>query len=178
MQRSGGSLFALVETLFDIVRLRKGPDAIPYSTVLFAIIVAMWLLAGVIMTLMMAELDARDFIIGTVTGLAGLLCYTAIVVLAGYRARLLQAIMALLGCGALISLVFVVGTLVLGPFLSDNLVNFVMSLVLLWTVPVEGHIIASTIERHWYVGVVAAMAIFIFQLFLYSAMDPSTISPA
>lgn len=172
------ALYALVETLFDIVRLRKGPDAIPYSTALFAIIVAIWLLAGMIMTLMMADLDARDFIIGTVTGLAGLLCYSVIVVLAGHRARLLQAIMALLGCGALISLFFVAGTLVLSPFLSDNIVNFVVSLVLLWTVPVEGHIIAKTIERHWYVGVVAAMAVFIFQLFLYSAMDPSTIPAA
>jgi len=171
-------VFALFETLFDIIRLRKGPDAIPHSTVLLAIIVALWLLAGLIMTLMTEELDSRDFIIGTVTGVAGLMCYTAIVVLSGKSARLMQAIMAFLGCGALISLMFVVCNVLLSPFLGDNIVNLIVTLILLWTVPVEGHIISRTIDRHWYVGVAVAMGIFVFQLLLYSVMDPATTKPA
>lgn len=170
-------MLALLETLFDIIRLRKGPDALPHSSVLFAFIVAMWLIAGLVTTLFTAELDAKDFVIGTITGIAGLLCYTAIVVLAGKQARLLQTLMALLGCGALISLVFLAGNALLTPFLDENIVNVVVSLVLLWTVPVEGHIIARAIERHWYVGVIAAMAIFMFQLILYSAMDPAAVPP-
>lgn len=170
-------MLALLETLFDIIRLRKGPDAIPHSTVLFVAIVALWLFAGLIMTLLTAELDERDFVLGTITGIAGLLCYTAIVVLSGKRARLMQTVMALLGCGALLSLMFVAGNAFLTPFLSENISNLIVTLILLWTVPVEGHIISRAVDRHWYIGVVVAMAVFVFQLILYSAMDPATVTP-
>ncbi len=170
-------MFALFETLFDIIRLRKGPDAIPHSVVLLVVIVALWLFAGLVMTLMTAELDEKDFFIGTLTGMAGLSCYAAIVVLSGKRARLLQAVTALLGCGALLSLLFVAGNVFLSPFLSENITKLIVTLILLWTVPVEGHIISRTIDRHWYVGVVAAVAVFVFQLLLYSVMDPAKISP-
>lgn len=165
-------VLALIETLFDIVRLRKGPDAIPYSTVLLAVIIVVWALAGAVMTLLTAELDQRDFVIGTLTGIAGLTCYAAIVVLSGKRARLLQAATALLGCGALISLIFVACNLLLSPFLSPGVSNLITTLILLWTVPVEGHIISRTIERHWYIGIVIAMTVFVFQLILYSALNP------
>lgn len=170
-------MLALLETLFDIIRLRKGPDALPHSTVLFVAIVALWLFAGLIMTLLTAELDERDFVLGTITGIAGLLCYTAIVVLSGKRARLMQTVMALLGCGALLSLMFVAGNAFLTPFLSENISNLIVTLILLWTVPVEGHIISRAVDRHWYIGVVVAMAVFVFQLILYSAMDPATVTP-
>ena len=137
----------------------------------------MWLFAGVVMALLTAELDQEDFLIGTVTGIAGLLCYASIIGLSGKRARLLQALTALLGCGAVLSLLFVAVNVFLTPFLSDSISNLIATLILLWTVPVEGHIISRTIERHWYVGVVIAMAVFVFQLILYSVMDPATIAP-
>lgn len=169
-------MLALIGTLFDIIRLRRGPDAIPYSTFLFVIIGATWLVAGAIMTVSTAELDEKDFVIGILTGIAGLICYSAIVVLSGKGARLLQTVMALLGCGALLSLLFVAGNVVLTPILSESVSNMIMTLILLWTVPVEGHIISRAIERHWYVGVVMAMAVFILQLLLYSVLDPTTIA--
>ncbi len=171
-------VLALIETLFDIIRLRKGPDAIPHSTFLFVLIIALWLFSGLVMTFLTTELDAKDFVIGTITGVAGLLCYAAIVVLSGKRARLMQTVMALLGCGALLSLMFVAGNVFLTPFLSENITNFVVTLILLWTVPVEGHIISRTLDRHWYIGVAIAMAVFVFQLVLYSVMDPVAITPS
>lgn len=149
----------------------------PHSTFLLAVIVALWLFTGLLMTLLTAELDERDFVIGTLTGIAGLSCYAAIVVLSGKRARLMQTVMALLGCGALISLMFIAGDVFLTPFLSENLTNFIVTLILLWTVPVEGHIISRTLDRHWYAGVAIAMAVFVFQLILYSVMDPVTVTP-
>ncbi|MGB5336529.1 MAG: hypothetical protein WBN07_12980 [Woeseiaceae bacterium] len=167
---------ALISTLFDIIRLRRGPEAIPYSNLLFVIIGMMWLLAGVVMTLATAELGPKDFIIGVLTGIAGLACYAGIVVLAGRSARLMQTLMALLGCGALLSFLFVAGDLVLTPLLSDSLSNVIVTLILLWTVPVEGHIISRAIERHWYIGVVMAMAVFVLQLMLYSILDPTVLA--
>ena len=170
-------MLALIETLIDIIRLRKGPDAIPHSTFLLVVIIALWLLAGLLMMFLTAELDEQDFVIGTVTGIAGLLCYAALIVLSGKSARLLQTVMALLGCGALLSLMFVAGNVVLTPFLSENITNFIVTLILLWTVPVEGHIISRTLDRHWYIGVAIAMAVFVLQLILYSVMNPVTTAP-
>lgn len=166
-------MLALLQILFDIIRLRKGPDAIPYSPLLFTMIVAAWLFAGFAMTASTPEMDARDFVIGTLSGLAGLGCYAAVVLLAGKSPRLLQAATALLGCGALLSLIFVAANAALTPILAANTVNLIVTLILLWSVPVEGHIIARTIDRHWYIGLMIAMTVFVFQLLLYSMIDPS-----
>ena len=68
---------------------------------------------------------------------------------------------------------FVAGSALLAPLASADVASLVTTLILLWSIPVEGHIIARAIDRHWYVGVVAAMAVFIFQLFLYSLIVPA-----
>lgn len=166
-------MLSLIQTLFDIVRLRKGPDAIPYSLLLFSLIVALWLLAGLAMMVSTPDMDERDYVIGTLSGVIGLACYAAVIVIAGKRPRLLQAATALLGCGALLSLIFVAANAALTPILAANTVNLIVTLILLWSVPVEGHIISRTIDRHWYVGLMIAMAVFIFQLVLYSMIDPA-----
>lgn len=166
-------MLALFETLFDIIRLRKGPDAIPHSTVLLLIVFALWLFAGIVVTVTTPEFDLADFVVGTFAGLAGLACYVAIIVLFGRSRRLLQATIAVLGCGALLSLVSIAGSVFLTPFLSANLTNVIVTLILLWSVPVEGHIISRTIERHWYLGVAIAMAVFILQWVLYKQINPT-----
>ncbi len=171
-------MLQLFKTLFDIIRLQKGPDAIPHSQVLFALIVFLWLISGLVMTVAVPELDAKNFVIGTFIGLIGLSCYGAVIILSGRRARLLQAIMALLGCGALISLIFVALDALLPLISSEAAAGVVTSLILLWLVPVEGHIIARTIERHWYVGIIIAISVFVLQLSLYSALDPTPVATA
>jgi len=166
-------VLALFETLFDIIRLRKGPDAIPYSWLLRLMALTFWLFAGLAMTVMTEELGERDYLLGTFTGVVGLACYASIVVLAGRTPRLLQTVTAVLGCGAALSFLFVATNVFLTPFLSENLARLIAMLILLWSIPVEGHIIARSIDRHWYIGIVAAMAVFIFQMFLYSLLNPA-----
>ena len=165
-------MLALFETLFAIIRLKKGPDAIPYSWFLCLITMTMWLFAGLAMTAATEELGETDFLLGTFTGVVGLACYAGIIVLSGHTPRLLQTVTAILGCGAVLSLLFIAGNVLLAPILSASVTNLVVTLVLLWSIPVEGHIIARAIDRHWYVGIVAAMAVFVFQLFLYSLLNP------
>jgi hypothetical protein len=166
-------VLALLTTLLDIIRLKKGPDAMPYSWIITLITLMLWLVAGFVITATSEEMTDEDFLIGTFTGVAGLGCYASIVVLSGHTPRLLQTVTAILGCGAVLSFVFVAGTLVLTPLLGVGTANLVVTLVLLWSIPVEGHIIARAIDRHWYVGIVAAMAVFVFQLFLYGLLNPA-----
>ncbi len=169
-------MLALFETLFDIIRLRKGPDAIPYSWLLCLIALTFWLFAGMAMTVMTDELGEQDFLLGTFTGVVGLASYASVVVLSGNTPRLLQTVTAILGCGAALSFLFLVGNAFLSPFLSENLTNLVVTLILLWSIPVEGHIIARAIDRHWYAGIVVAMTVFVFQLFLYSLLSPPEVA--
>ena len=167
-------MLTLFEILFAIIRLKKGPDAIPYSWLLCLITMTMWLFAGLAMTAISEELGDADFLIGTFTGVVGLACYASIIVLSGHTPRLLQTVTAILGCSAVLSLLFIAGNVFLTSILGESVTNLVVTLILLWSIPVEGHIIARSIDRHWYVGIVAAMAVFVFQLFLYSVLNPAT----
>jgi hypothetical protein len=166
-------MLALFQTLLDIIRLRKGPDAIPYSWLLLLLSLVLWLFAALVTTLMFEELTDQDYIVGTFVGVVGLACYATLVVTTGHTPRLLQVLTAVLGCGALISLLFVAGRVFLAPVTGTGPANFVATLILLWSVPVEGHIMARAIDRHWYVGIVVAMAVFIFQFYLLFVLDPT-----
>lgn len=172
-------MLALLRTLFDIVRLRKGPDAIPYSWLVCLIALLLWLFAGLWTTIATPGMNDRDFLYSTFTGVIGLAAYAAIVVTSGHTPRLLQTVTAILGSGALISLMFLAASRLLPPlftpvpFLGQGAVNMVVTLILLWSIPVEGHIIARAIDRHWYLGIAVAMAVFVFQLYLYSAVNPN-----
>ncbi len=165
-------MLALLETLFDIIRLRKGPDALPYSWALCLVVLMLWVVAGFAITLTTPEMDDRDFLVAMLTSVTGLACYAAIIVLRGRTSRLLQVVTAIVGCGALLSFLSVAVDVSLSSLLSDDAANIVVTLVLLWSVPVEGHIIARAIDRHWYVGILIAMAVFILQLYLFALLNP------
>jgi hypothetical protein len=167
-------MLALFLTLFDIVRLRKGPEAIPYSWVLCLVVLTLWLLAGFAIALSTERIDDQDFLNSTFTGVVALACYAAIVVSSGHTPRLLQTATAILGCGALISFLYLVETVVLGALVGEPVTTLIAMLIVFWSVPVEGHIIARAIDRHWYVGIAAAMAVFVFQWFLYDFLSANT----
>ena len=165
-------MLALFETLIDILRLKKGPDAIPYSPIVFGIVLVLWLFAGVVAMMLSPEFTDRDLVIALGTGFAVLAFYAGIVVVAGHRPRVLQTISAVLGCGALLTLLFVVSDTLLAPILSQNLAGLIATLILLWSIPVEGHIVARAIERPWLVGFAAAMTAFVLQYVLYAMLNP------
>ncbi len=162
------SLLPLVRALFDITLLRKGPDAIPASMVLLLMAIGFWLFSSLAILLLIEQYDERDFIIGLYTALAGVVTYTVILVVAGHASRAVQTMTAILGCGALISLAFVAEYVLFMPFLGQTITEIVAQLILLWSVPVEGHIIARALGRHWYIGIVIAIGVFILQYIIYS----------
>jgi hypothetical protein len=90
-------------------------------------------------------------------------CYAAIVNGARQGPRLMQTITAILGCGALLTVTLVAGYVLLQPFIGAALMTLVAFLILLWSLSIKGHIIASAINRHWYLGLAFAVAIFVLQ---------------
>ena len=171
-RRAIRNVLPLLTTLLDIVLLRKGPESIPRSYILFALIVAFWLFSSLTVMSLIEQYDEHDFFIGIFTALVALGCYAATIVIAGFPARVLQTMSAILGCGALISFAFVAELVLFTPFLGKTITNLVAQLMLLWSVPVEGHIIARAIDRHWYIGIVIAIVVFVLQYAIYRSMTP------
>lgn len=161
-------MLALVSTLLDIALLRKGPDAIPRSWILLTMTVALWLFSSLAGLALIERIDETDFFLGLFGGLAGIILYAAIVVISGRGERLVQTIAAIVGCGALIFFVFIAEYVLFTPFVGERITWLVANLILLWSIPVEGHIIARAINRHWYIGISLAIAVFALQLVMYS----------
>ena len=161
-------MIPLIRTLFDIVLLRKGPDAVPHSGLLFVMVLGMWLFSSLVGLVLIDRFDENDFFLGLFSGIVGIACYSVVVVLGGYSSRLLQTITTLIGCGALIFLAFVAEYVLFRPFMGERITGLIANLILLWSVPVEGHIIARAINRHWYIGILVAIAVFALQYILYN----------
>ena len=169
-QGYSANVLPLIRTLFDIVLLRKGPEDIPRSWFLFVLIVALWLFSSLAALALIEQFDETDFFLGLFSGFIGIVCYAALVMVSGWPGRVLQTISAILGSGALISLAFVAAYVLLSPLLGAESAANIATLVGLWSIVVEGNIIARAMERHWYIGILVAIAVFAFQLIIYSIM--------
>lgn len=163
---------SLIKALFDITLLRKGPDVIPHSFVLLFLSIVLWVCSGLAAIPLVAGYDETQFVQGLFNGGLGILCYSAIVVISGHSDRLLQTLTAIIGCGALIWIAFVAVFALFLPFLGEFPTYVIATLIIFWSVPVEGHIIARAIDRHWYFGIAIAMIVFVFQLIALRIFDP------
>ena len=165
-------MLPLIKTLYDITLLRKGPEDIPRSFLLFSVTIALWLFAAMITVVLIDYFDQNDFAIAVFSAVISVLCYVAVLASTGHTSRYLQTLSAIIGCGALISMVSVAGIVLLTPFLGAGLAGIAAMIILFWSVPVKGHIIARAIGQHWYTGIVIAMVIFLIQVAITSAMTP------
>jgi len=163
---------SLIKTLFDITLLRKGPEDIPASWFLFLLIVAFWLFSGLAGVALIKTFDESEYVLGLYNGLVGILCYASIVILSGRSNRLLQTISAIIGCSALISLAVVAEYVLFMPFLGEFPTSLIATLIVFWSVPVKGHIIARAVDMHWYFGIIIAIIIFSLQFAVINVMGP------
>ena len=160
---SSGPLLPLIRILFDITLLRKGPESLPASGMLLVLAILLSLLSSLTAVALIDRFDEDDFFLGLFSSVVGLSCYAGILVLSGRSARMLQTLSAIVGTGALIVFAFVAEYVLLTPVFGDATSGLVATVILLWSVPVEGHIIARAIDRHWYLGLVLAVGVFVVQ---------------
>lgn len=169
-------MLALLRTLFDIIRLRKGPDALPRSSVLFLIVVAFWLfvdvLAGIILPTF-GKSSASGLAISTL----GVIIYALVATLDGRNARVMQMLTALIGCGAMLGLTV---TLTIGVALQLQGLNLVplLSVLVVWSITlfsivVDGHILSRTLGRPQLHGVIIAFLVFALQYYLSVTFNPA-----
>ena len=169
-------MLALLETILDIIRLRKGPDAIPYSMLLLVIVVAFWLFVDVLGGLIVPRFGGLSAS-GLAITLLGLVIFAMMATLDGKNARMVQMLTAMIGCSAVFGFVL---TLVLAVALRFQEVEPlpVLALLSVWgvtlfSVVVDGHILSRTLERPRVHGIIAAFMVFAFQFYLSAAFNPA-----
>ncbi len=165
-------VLTLLKTLLDIVFLRKGPDALPRLPVILIMAVALLLLSDVVSLLNVESYTGRRFVLNLILGLAGVLAFVAVLNIAELPHRALQTISAIIGCGAILSFVAIFLSTVATRWYDAEVVQTTIGFVLLWSLCVEAHIISRAIDRVWFVGFVAALAVLAMQLFLLAALEP------
>ena len=165
---------AFIKTLLEIVMIRKGPDAIPYSWLLLNTATAMWFLPLLIAALLVPGFGAAAVAVSTASWALSLVCFASVIVLAGYGNRTLQSLTAIIGCGAIIFFAQVTSLLLLSLVLGAAVAQIAVYLLLFWSIYVKGHIVSRAINRDWYVGLVVAIAVFLLQYAFSMAVSPTT----
>ena len=176
------NVLALLQTLFDIMRLRKGPDAIPHSQVILVVVVAMWVAADLVSVVASPQIAMDRRVVGWLVALVALVIYVLIVSFYRRGERLLQMLSSIIGCSAIYTLILtvVIATSAQLPDQSPLQFGFVMAVfaVMLWSVVVEGHILSTTIGQPRIVGVMIALSVFLLQIYLLEIAFPPPDIPA
>ena len=166
------NVLTLFKTFVEIIFLRKGPGDIPHSPLLFVIVVAIWLLVGIVAVMVVESYQSSSFLIDLILAFVGLGIYAIVVNVFGKYARLIQCFTTILGCGIVFSILQFGGRLAFPLLLAETEVDWLLLLIWLWSIPVEGHIIARTIERQWFIGFLVALAVLFVQLNLLAVLKP------
>ena len=151
--------------------LRKGPEHVPDSWLLFALSILFMILASFSASILIEALSEEDFRFVFAETMLGLMFYGAVIFIFGYSRRIVRALTCIIGCGAILTVLFVAEFVFFRPFLGAAVAGDIAILIVLWSVPVEGHIISRAIQQHWFVGIAIAIAALILQLGLQWAFD-------
>lgn len=165
----------LFKTFYDIILLRKGPEDLPASVVLLAVAAVLWCFTFGLAYAVFEWLDSTRLVIAAAASLLAIGTYQFLLFITGRSARTLQTQTALIGCGSVISLVYIALLVLSGRFDQQVAVvlEIVAQLVSLWSVPVKGHIVGRAIDVHWYVGIAIAGGVFVLQ-YLFTSSFTST----
>ena len=115
--------------------------------------------------------EAGDSILVSVSvSVLGYVLYWLVLVTTGFAHRFLPTVSSIMACGSILTIGMVIAFLALLPVVGTNTASLVAWLILIWSVPVKGHIIARAIGQHWYIGITIALTVYILQRVAYDAM--------
>lgn len=121
------------------------------------------LVAGFCAMLLIENPNERSYGLSLAVSAAGVAYYVLVLLVTGHSRRILQAVTTIIGCGAILTMLIFLESLLLRPMLGREVANLLGLLIIFWSVPVEGHIIARAIDRHWYIGIAIAVVAFALQ---------------
>lgn len=150
--------------------MRKGPEHLPGSPIVLLFAVVLFAIAMLVSTVLIQGDGNDSMLLSIAVSVAGYGLYWFVMSMTGYAHRFVPTVSAIMACGSILTIVMVSVFLVLNPLVGANAAAIVAWLILIWSVPVKGHIIARAIERHWYLGIAIALTIFILQRIAYDSL--------
>jgi hypothetical protein len=163
------TLQLLLKTIFGILTLRDGPDALPRSWFLFAAALAVIWSVFFAVSYLGRTGEPPDHVMSLALLAMHVASFWLIVQIAGFPQRFLQAVTASAVCGAFGSVLSLLLFLALAPVLGATVADNTAEALQLWLLMVDGHIIARSIGRHLLVGIALAIVVFFAQVVFYSA---------
>lgn len=133
--------------------------------------IALFLLAMLVSAALVAPEQGDGAILLSMTvSVIGYVLYWLVLLATGFSHRFVATIACIMACGSILTIAMVIAFVVLGPLLGASIASILAWLILLWSVPVKGHIIARAIERHWYIGIAISLVIYILQRLAFDAL--------
>ncbi len=169
-------MLALLEAFFQIMTRRGGPEDLPDSAFLLQSLVVIYLICQLPVVVIMYGWSGTTvlLILADVTLLS--VFFWAILRLTGHEPRFRQTLSALLGTGALLSLVQapLVAASRAAPDAASRPAIITLSLLglLAWMLFVHAHITARALSRHFAIGMVVALAYFVVSFQVSSRISP------
>lgn len=167
----------LILRFWEICLLRKGPEETPYSPPLLIILLLFgFLLDNLRINLLIPEQTyyqlAGVLLIHT---LLMLLLTASLLVIFGYRSRIIQTLTALGGTGIILSALILpfdyITNLTQGKFTMASIISL---FVQIWSLVIVGHILSSALSVHRLTGIIIAIGFYILGIAAFSYLLPAT----
>lgn len=148
----------MIRILFDILRLRSGPQDLPAGPGLAIILVAAWLAQGLLTDQVLNEAESAPRSLFAVLVQVG--AVIALLKLSNRATRVPQTISALAGTGFIFGLLAMFLVLQLDPQQPKPGLAFAYLGLFVWSLMVDGHIYRHALSIKMSLGVLVAVLIF------------------
>ncbi|MBF0471980.1 MAG: hypothetical protein HQL48_11490 [Gammaproteobacteria bacterium] len=147
----------LFKLWFDILRLRSGPDTIPYSLALFKLSLIAHFITGILLASF--SLDLASALIAALLGTLVMVAYCHLLLLLHRKQpRLIQTLTALAGCEVLLGVLSLPLAFWFQFGSGDQTLTAMLALLILgWNLSVAGHIFRHATERNAVIGFLFAL---------------------
>lgn len=162
----------LVSVFLFIGLLRKGPQDIPASQFLFAILLVFSFMLGA--ASFMIEYEVGQALLRTIADMVISLGLVYVLLqLAGRKARILQTLTALLGVSVILnSLSWPLLFLLHDTESSAVVIAAFLYLIFIWNITVTGHIFGQTLAVSFSTGLLFAVAYSLIAVFIFYSLFP------
>jgi len=170
-------MLAYVQAFINIALRRSGPEDLPDSKFLLGLTLAVYLVAQVPLALI--AYGPTGVLVSTVTVSLALLFggLWVLLRLTGHSARYQRTVTAMLGIGALLSTLSIPFSLwrqsLLGAELSVAMPSTFLFAIMLWSISIDGHILARALSRPYGIGLLVAIVYFFLQTTILFELMPN-----
>jgi hypothetical protein len=165
-------VITLFKIFIEIILFRKGPADVPHSIPLLVVVSIYWCFIALLSPIVLDGGRQENFLFDLAIASVGLIIYMFIVNFFGYRERIICFLTTILGCSVIFSLILSLIEFALSSILSGDNLRLILLVIWLWSIPVEGHIVAQTIDRQWVFGFLITITVSILQLQFLSFLKP------